>query len=528
MPFEEGQLVYKRYRIGTSLGQGGMGKVYRAMDINLNIPVALKEMIPDPHADPETLAKLRQQFKDEAQIVATLDHPNLVRVTNYFSVDQSECLVMNFVEGDSLADRINRYGAQSESQVLAWAQQLLDGLAYCHARNIIHRDIKPQNVVITEEGRPVLVDFGLVKLWDPQDPRTQTVIRAMGTLGYAPPEQYGVLSEHTDPRSDLFSLGATFYHALTGEAPPSATDRIARPETFLPLRSLRPSISPQTEAAILRAMELSITHRFASAEEMAAALRERITVSPVSPVATTMPRQATPGEPSRRRPRWLWGLGGLLFVLLIGAVVGLRGLLPKPADEAPQATIAAVVATPEREPSPEAPSVTATVTSTPLPPTSAPTLTPESTSPSAPTSTATVEVASQPPSNAREAARLAVESFQTARTTAYSTWDTTPYYDVLASDALESSLKVIAQLEAGECRYYITEDAEMQMRYEEESTHRIVVIASRSETQQRVCAGSTEYVCQAFDGRYVVEKMGDRWLITDKSVQNYREVSPCP
>ena len=125
MPFTTGQVIHNRYRIDALLGQGGMGAVYRAWDMNLNIPVALKEMTPDPHADPHTLAQLRQQFKREAQVVAGLDHPNLVRVTDYFSWGGSECLVMNFIEGESLADRIIRQGALAEAEVLAWRR--LDG-----------------------------------------------------------------------------------------------------------------------------------------------------------------------------------------------------------------------------------------------------------------------------------------------------------------------------------------------------------------------------------------------------------------
>jgi Serine/threonine protein kinase len=126
----------------------------------------------------------------------------------------------------------------------------LDALAYCHSQGVIHRDIKPQNIIIRPDGRPVLVDFGLVKLWDPRDPRTKTAMRGMGTPEYAPPEQWG--AGHTDPRSDLYSLGATLYYALTGQAPATATDRIAAPTLFAPPRAFNPSIRPQTEAALLR------------------------------------------------------------------------------------------------------------------------------------------------------------------------------------------------------------------------------------------------------------------------------------
>jgi len=316
MPIYVGQIVNHRYRIDALLGQGGMGAVYRAWDVNLNIPVALKEMTPDPHAAPYTLAQLRQQFQREAQVVANLDHPNLVRVTDYFPWGGSECMVMNLVEGESLAERIERGGAQPEAQMLEWARQLLDALAYCHARGVIHRDVKPQNVIITLEDKPVLVDFGLVKLWDPQNPHTQTVIRAMGTPEYAPPEQYSVITGHTDPRSDLYSLGATLYHALTGQAPMSATDRMAMPERFVSPRALDSHVSPQTEAAVLRAMELPITKRFGTAQEMAAALALAL---PPSSIFADIP------VPRRRIiPVWALSAGVILLIgLLAGCVVAI-------------------------------------------------------------------------------------------------------------------------------------------------------------------------------------------------------------
>jgi len=311
MPLTIGQTIHNRYRIDALLGQGGMGAVYRAWDTTLNISVAIKEMRPDPNADAHTLSQLRQQFKREAQVVAGLDHPNLVRVTDYFSWGGSECLVMNFVEGESLAKRIEREGAQPEAQVLAWARQLLDALAYCHARDVVHRDIKPQNVVITSEGKLVLVDFGLVKLWDPHNPRTQTVIRAMGTPEYAPPEQYSAFAGHTDPRSDLYSLGAMLYHLLVGRAPLSATDRMARPEQFTPLRKLAPGVSAEMEAVVLKAMALPLTERFASAQDMANAL-------PGSSFADMTTKT------SAKLPIWAWGLGGVgLLALLVGCLIGI-------------------------------------------------------------------------------------------------------------------------------------------------------------------------------------------------------------
>ena len=196
-----GEVVENRYRIAKLLGQGGMGAVYRAWDMRLNRPVALKEMIPQLGLGAEALADLREQFRQEAQILATLDHPSLVRVTDSFSQLSSEYLVMNFVDGESLGDRVERLGPLPEAQVLEWAGQLLGALAYCHAQGIIHRDVKSHNVIIRPDGRAVLIDFGLVKLWDPDDPQTKTVMRGMGTPAFAPPEQFEGDAEYTDEQS---------------------------------------------------------------------------------------------------------------------------------------------------------------------------------------------------------------------------------------------------------------------------------------------------------------------------------------
>ena len=272
MTLTKGQIMGGRYRVVFLIGQGGMGAVYRAWDTRLNIPVALKEMIPQANLDTHLLAQLRQQFQQEATVLAQLNHPHLVDVTDFFEEGDNAYLVMRLIEGESLADRIVQEGPLPEAQVLAWAKQLLDALGYCHSRGIIHRDVKPQNVVITPEGQAVLVDFGLVKLWDPRDPHTRTVMRGAGTPEYAPPEQYSAQPEHTDQRSDLYSLGAMLYYALTSCAPLTTTDRMADPDQFVPVRGLNPRVGFQTEAAVLRAMELPRSKRFQSAQEMAAAL----------------------------------------------------------------------------------------------------------------------------------------------------------------------------------------------------------------------------------------------------------------
>jgi serine/threonine protein kinase len=265
-------LQQNRYRIMYLLGRGGMGAVYAARHLGLEISVAIKELTAQADLDPEILAQLRTQFKREAMTLARLNHNNLVRVLDSFEENGNAYLVMEMVEGESLADRIGREGALAAPLVLRWAHQLLDALAYCHGQNVLHRDIKPTNIIIRPDEQAVLVDFGLVKLWDPRDPRTMTVVRGMGTPEYAPPEQYEAESGSTDVRSDIYGLGATLYHALVGQAPPTATKRIVNPAALIPVCALNPNIDPAIEAALMRALELRPIDRFQNAREMASAL----------------------------------------------------------------------------------------------------------------------------------------------------------------------------------------------------------------------------------------------------------------
>jgi len=322
-------MIGERYRIVRLLGQGGMGAVYRAWDVRLERPVALKEMIPQAGLAPDMLEQLRQQFQQEAQILASLNHPGLVRVTDHFSWHQNAYLVMDFVEGESLADRIDREGAQPEDQVLDWAKQLLDALGYCHQHGVFHRDIKPHNIIITPEGRTHLVDFGLVKLWNPDDPQTRTVMRGAGTPEYAPPEQYDVGISYTDRRSDIYSLGATLYHALTGQSPPTATKRMASPTSFLPPRRFNAEVSPAIEAAILKALEISMEDRFDDTGEMARALGmgAPIISAPrsTSPVITPRAPVDAPPKP-KKKGVWL-GIGGAGLAAICLVATGIAALI---------------------------------------------------------------------------------------------------------------------------------------------------------------------------------------------------------
>src|SRR5512140_641102 len=208
-----------------------MGSIYLADDIRLKgRQCALKEVEYD-RALPENIRQeARDQFLREATVLARLDHPNLPKVSDFFSNGPRDYLVMDYVPGKDLRelmmDARRRKTFLDERQVLGWASQLADALAYLHSLEppIIHRDIKPSNLKITPNGLLKLVDFGLVKILAPNEV-TITIIQGQGTALYTPLEQYGGDDAHTDIRADIFSFGATLYHLLTNESPAEARKR---------------------------------------------------------------------------------------------------------------------------------------------------------------------------------------------------------------------------------------------------------------------------------------------------------------
>ncbi len=239
-----------------------MGSVYLAEDLRLEgRQCAIKEVYHDQMLSDEMLQQAREQFFREATVLARLDHPNLPKVSDFFSVEERDFLVMDFIPGKDLrtlmieARRRNEF--LPERQVLSWASQLADALIYLHGQDppILHRDIKPGNMKVTPNGVLKLVDFGLVKLMAP-DEMTITVLQGRGTALYTPLEQYGGDTGHTDPRSDIYAFGATLYHLLTGHPPLEARERFLNPHNLTPPQELNPDISTRTQRAILWAMNL--------------------------------------------------------------------------------------------------------------------------------------------------------------------------------------------------------------------------------------------------------------------------------
>jgi serine/threonine protein kinase/Tol biopolymer transport system component len=264
MTLERGTLLHKRYRIVEILGQGGMGSVYRAVDENLGVDVAAKENL-------FTTDEYARQFRLEAVILANLRHPNLPRVTDHFVIgDQGQYLVMDYIEGEDLRQRMERVGNITEDEAILLGAAICDALGYLHTRKpaILHRDIKPGNVKITSEGHIFLVDFGLAKVLHGSQ-ATTTGARAM-TPGYSPPEQYG--TARTDPRTDIYSLGATLYASLTGIIPEDGLARAMDNTQLTPLRKRNSKISRRLSAAIEKAMGIDPGDRFQNAEEFKRAL----------------------------------------------------------------------------------------------------------------------------------------------------------------------------------------------------------------------------------------------------------------
>ncbi len=288
LDFDPGRLLDHRYQIVAMLGCGGMGRVYKAFHVLLDAPVALKKMTVPDGASPQQREQALRLFCREARLLTTLRHPNIPRVLDYFIEGASCYLVMDYIEGMTLAERLGtglepkERGPLPLTEALDYASQLCDVLTYLHSQQppVIFGDLKPSNVILTPDGRAVMVDFGIARPsasrsdtppWQrglggtgPGDASSDT--QPLGTAGYAAPEQY----EHgwrADPRSDIFALGVLLHEMVTGHAPPPF------PFGFQAVRALNPALPEQLEEIIERALRFHPEERFQSASQMYQALR---------------------------------------------------------------------------------------------------------------------------------------------------------------------------------------------------------------------------------------------------------------
>ena len=316
-----------RYRIRERIGRGGMGNIYLADDLRLEgRQCALKEVEHDRTVPPKLLKEARQQFLHEATVLARLDHPNLPKVSDYFSIGPRDYLVMDYIPGKDLRQRMldvkQKNSFLSEEEVLSWANQLADALTYLHMQTppLVHRDVKPSNLKITPNGLLKLVDFGLVKALVP-DEMTVTVIQGRGTALYTPLEQYGGDGLHTDVRSDIYAFGCTLYHLLTNTPPTDARERFLHPSSLAAPRKLNPAISSRTERSILWAMELHPNDRPETTEDLRQFLIGTRDLPPRPQVPVHLREsflQLIKGKPEQVL---LMILAGLLVVSLVASVI---------------------------------------------------------------------------------------------------------------------------------------------------------------------------------------------------------------
>ncbi len=258
---EIGSIVDGKYKILNKIGQGGMSIVYLAMNERANKQWAIKEVRKDGVKDFEVV---KQGLIVEIDMLKRLSHPNLPSIIDVIDQKDNFLIVMDYIQGNSLKDRLDEFGAQPQELVIEWAKQLSDVLGYLHTRKpaIIYRDMKPSNIMLKPDGKLTLIDFGTAREYKEKNLADTT---CLGTIGYAAPEQFGGKGQ-TDGRTDIYCLGATLYHLVTGMNPSEP------PYEIKPIREINPSLSSGLEKIILKCTQRNPEDRYQNCAELTYAL----------------------------------------------------------------------------------------------------------------------------------------------------------------------------------------------------------------------------------------------------------------
>jgi len=323
-----GTLLSGRYRLDARIGSGGMSTVYRAFDTTLEREVAIKLMNREIAAKPDQL----ERFRREARAVAQLSHPHIVGIIDAGEDAGRPYIVFEYVEGETLKQRIRRLGRLPIGESVAYAIEIARALEAAHARNIVHRDVKPQNVLIDEEGSAKVTDFGIARSLDEEEALTADG-RVLGTTDYVSPEQ--ALGHAVTGQSDLYSLGIVLFEMLTGDVPYRGENQVAVAmkhvrEPLPDVQVRRPEVSAALAAVVDRATDKELSHRYPDAASMIADLEDALaieaarsgqTTGEATTVLRTLPKGKKRGVPLRLRSPGLYVSLAILAAIAVALVV---------------------------------------------------------------------------------------------------------------------------------------------------------------------------------------------------------------